>query len=91
MYIYVTDIAEVERGHPGQLRGISDLPRWGGQNRKNRDSARTWRAIALHFGALILVPIFVGLTLLPRCRVSRFRFGTCGHIGVKFYNCDPKL
>ena len=56
LYIYFTDITEVYRANPGPFRAIFDLPRWGGQNRKNRDCARTRRAIVSRFSTLILVP-----------------------------------
>ena len=91
IYIYFTDIHEVERANLGPFHAISDLPHWGGQNRKNRDSARTRCAVASPFEAPILVPICVESVLLPRRHISRFRFGRCGHIGVQFCDCNPTL
>ena len=41
LYIYYTDIVELERAHPGPFRVIFDPPCYGGQNHKNRDYA--WR------------------------------------------------
>jgi len=89
LYICFTDIPEVERAHPGPFCAISDPPRWGDQNRKNRDFTRTRFAIVSRVEALILVHICMGFALFPRCRFSRFHPGRCGRIMVKFPNCDP--
>jgi len=39
LYIYFTNVGELERAYPGQFRAVFDTPRQGGQNRKNRDCA----------------------------------------------------
>ena len=82
LYIYFTNILEVYRAHPGPFRTIFDLPRWGGQNRKSRDYARTRRAIGSWFRSLILVPMFVGFAPLPRCRIHICLFGNGGHVST---------
>ena len=82
LYIYFTNILEVYRAHPGSFCAIFDLPCWGGQNRKNRDYARTRRAIGSWFGTLILVPMFVGFAPLPRCRIHICLFGNGGRVST---------
>ena len=52
----------------------------GGQNRKNRDCARTRRVIDSRFGALILVHIRVKYAFLPRRRVHFCLFGIDGRV-----------
>ena len=88
LYIYFTDIGKMYRAHPGPLRADFDPSHQGGQNRKNRDSVRTRRAVVSPFWALILVPIGMGFTPLQRRRISCSHLGRCGRFGAKIFNCD---
>ena len=73
--MYITDIGEGNRAHPGPFRVIFDPSRWGGQNHKFCDCARTRHTVVSRFGALISVHIYVGFAPLPRCRVQVCCFG----------------
>jgi len=82
LYICFTNTLGVHRAHPGSFCAIFDLPRWGDQNRKNRDCTRTRHAIGPRFGVLILMPTFVGFAPLPRSRVHICLFGNGGRVST---------
>ena len=81
VYLF-TDIIEGDRAHPGPFRAIFGPPSQGGQNRKNRDCARTRCAVVSTFGAHTLVCIPERITPLPRRRVYVCRFGCGGRVST---------
>ena len=102
LYVYSTDITEVELAHPGPFYAIFDLHCWGGQNRKKsrlrRNAVRGCPAICgTYFSAYLcgisVPPALPRLSLLPQqmwtCRgeIPRLRFKNVSKCSTVVFPC----